>query len=142
MLCRLFLQPYKGKALRLVLATTSILLLSANAAAAQKNCTKGIPCGNSCISASKVCRIGAAPAAPASSSVPASTARSLSAPAAAATDSAVTVASSWVASFADGVYFLAGCPAAQDLAPPNRRYFQTHQEAEDAGYRRSRTPGC
>ena len=25
---------------------------------AQKNCTKGIPCGNTCISASKVCRVG------------------------------------------------------------------------------------
>lgn len=37
-------------------------------AEAQKNCKKGIPCGNSCISAKKVCRIGSS-----TSSVPSST---------------------------------------------------------------------
>ncbi len=30
--------------------------------AAQKKCTKGIPCGNTCISAKKTCRIGSSPA--------------------------------------------------------------------------------
>jgi hypothetical protein len=34
------------------------LLLLASSLEAQKNCTKGIPCGNTCISASKVCRVG------------------------------------------------------------------------------------
>ena len=44
----------------LTLALTFLfsITLFANDAEAQKNCKKGIPCGNSCISASKVCRIG------------------------------------------------------------------------------------
>lgn len=38
--------------------------------------------------------------------------------------------------------FKASCPAAQDLAPPNRRYFRAIEDAEGAGFRRSRTPSC
>ena len=34
------------------------LLLAAAPAVAQKNCTKGIPCGKTCISATKTCRVG------------------------------------------------------------------------------------
>jgi hypothetical protein len=46
-----------------MLKTFSLLVLSALAltpsvSVAQPDCKKGIPCGNSCISASKVCRIG------------------------------------------------------------------------------------
>ena len=40
------------------LLTLVLGLLLAVPAEAQKNCTKGIPCGNTCISASKVCRVG------------------------------------------------------------------------------------
>jgi hypothetical protein len=118
---------------------------------AQQNCRKGIPCGNTCISASKVCRIGsgsarsvadpvtpapARPAAPSSSLAPAD-----------ATEQGTNPTSSageypWVASFADGIYFRAGCSAAQDLAPPNRRYFGSEAAARDAGYRRTRVAGC
>lgn len=36
-----------------------MLLVSVNNLEAQKRCTKGIPCGNSCIAANKTCRIGA-----------------------------------------------------------------------------------
>jgi deoxyribonuclease-1 len=35
-----------------------LLVILPGAAAAQKKCSKGIPCGNTCISASKVCGIG------------------------------------------------------------------------------------
>jgi hypothetical protein len=35
------------------------LLIVSGSAEAQKNCTKGIPCGNTCISADKVCHVGA-----------------------------------------------------------------------------------
>lgn len=34
------------------------------AALEAQNCRKGIPCGNTCISASKICRVGRAPSAP------------------------------------------------------------------------------
>ena len=34
------------------------LLLFVSPLAAQKNCTKGIPCGNTCIAANKTCRVG------------------------------------------------------------------------------------
>jgi len=53
------------------------LLLLASAASAQRRCVKGIPCGGSCISASKTCRIGTgsatseSPARPTSSGSPA-----------------------------------------------------------------------
>lgn len=36
-----------------------LLALVAGPADAQKNCTKGIPCGNTCIASNKTCRIGA-----------------------------------------------------------------------------------
>jgi hypothetical protein len=48
----------------------------------------------------------------------------------------------WIASHADGVYFRAGCSAAMDRAPSNRRYFDTEDLGTGAGYRRSRVPGC
>jgi hypothetical protein len=121
-----------------------LALTFAPLAAAQKNCKKGIPCGNSCISATKVCRIGSAPSTPEpmpATSAEASTARSFAAQISAG-DSAPATEFPWIGSFADGVYFQATCPAALDLAPTNRRYFRTHQDAEGAGYRRSRTTGC
>jgi hypothetical protein len=46
----------------------ALSLLALSSAAAQKHCTKGIPCGNSCISASNVCHIGTSP--PAASAPP------------------------------------------------------------------------
>jgi Metal binding domain of Ada len=128
-----------------ILCLLSVVLVAP--LAAQKNCKKGIPCGNSCISADKVCRIGAPTATPrpvATPESPTSPARSLVAPATAdsGNPAATTAEYPWVASFADGVYFRADCPAAQDLAPANRRFFRTHQDAEAVGFRRSRTPDC
>jgi hypothetical protein len=35
------------------------LLIVSGSAEAQKNCTKGIPCGNTCIGTDKVCHVGA-----------------------------------------------------------------------------------
>lgn len=111
----------------------SLLLALALAAAAtapvdaQKNCTKGIPCGNTCIAANKVCRVGGGTAT--GTVAP----RPLTAPAA---------VGSVVGSKADKVYFLEGCSAALDLAASNRRRFADAEDAERAGYRRSRVEGC
>jgi hypothetical protein len=118
-------------------------------AEAQRNCSKGKPCGNSCISRDKVCRIES-PAntpAPAPETVRSSTvepSQNLLSPAQTEDLPPAATASEypWVASFADGIYFKATCPAAQDLAPSNRRYIRSIQDAESAGFRRSRTPSC
>ncbi len=115
---------------------------------AQRNCTKGIPCGNSCISRDKVCRIGTSAREPVTSRpapVPEdSTTRNFASPTQPAEITPASTASEypWVGSFADGIYFKATCPPAQDLAPVNRRYFRRVADAENAGFRRSRTPGC
>ena len=117
------------------------------AAEAQRNCTKGKPCGNSCISRDKVCRIGAplseSAASPQSEKSSAPAARTLTAGTSAEGGPAATATEfPWVGSFADGVYFKATCLPARDLAPANRRYFRSIQDAEGADFRRSRTPGC
>lgn len=53
--------------MRRVLAVVALLLLP-SIALAQKNCKKGIPCGGTCISADKVCRVGTPPNSPPASS--------------------------------------------------------------------------
>ena len=138
-----------------VFGMVAILTAGAQPAEAQRNCRKGIPCGNTCISASKVCRIGSGsarataerPNPPAArSNPPASLAPSAQTPTQRSTEAVkpaeATVEYPWVGSFADGVYFRASCVAAQDLAPPNRRYFASEAAAQNGGFRRSRVPGC
>lgn len=49
--------PPSGGIMRIALSVL-VIALFATSAEAQKRCVKGIPCGNSCISASKTCRIG------------------------------------------------------------------------------------
>lgn len=56
------------------LLAAAIVLLP-HALPAQRNCTKGKPCGNTCIAQNRVCRIGSSPATPAPST--GSTARGL-----------------------------------------------------------------
>ncbi len=115
--------------MRTVLLLATIAAFAAAPAAAQKNCKKGIPCGNTCISADKVCRIGG------SSSTGSVAPQPLAAP-------APPAAGAFVGSKADKVYFIEGCSAALDLASGNRRRFMSAEEARRAGYRRSRVEGC
>lgn len=125
------------------------ILAAVPSALQAQNCKKGKPCGRSCIAQDKVCRIGAPTPPPASRPV----AKPDTASSGAATrlgiaaiglpdSSAVHPDSTWVASFADAVYFRTGCVASKDLAPANRRYFRSEDAAKAAGYRRSQTPGC
>jgi len=93
---------------------------------AQRNCRKGIPCGNSCISASKVCRIDGGAAAAATSLTPL----------------APNGEAKWVASSRGQKYYLSTCSAARRLSPANRIYFKTEETAREAGYTRSATRGC
>jgi hypothetical protein len=132
-------------------ARYAIVVLAAVLAAAMpasldaQNCRKGIPCGNTCISASKVCHVGQGTARSVSDDSP----EPVNPAAAPLTPSSVTTTGTstptkyhWIGSFADGIYFQATCVAVQDLAPPNRRYFASELIAQDAGYRRSQVPGC
>lgn len=51
--------PYNGRgSMSRLLTLVFVLACLPSALAAQKNCKKGIPCGNSCIAADKVCRVG------------------------------------------------------------------------------------
>ena len=98
---------------------------------AQKNCKKGIPCGNSCIAANKTCRIGATPA-----------------PSSADTKRVVqgSVGNSgdgdWIASSRGTTYYKAGCSGANKLSAANVIRFKSEDEAQKAGYHRSATKGC
>lgn len=116
-----------GATHRALLTCAGLLLLLAAPATAQRNCKKGKPCGNTCIAVDKVCRV----AAPAPLATPAPSA-----------DPMPYRGGPFVGSIADQVYFLEGCSAAQDLAPTNRLKFLTAPDADRAGYRRSRVPGC
>lgn len=129
--------------------------------ASAQRCVKGIPCGNTCISASKTCRVGSGTATKAGTTQPApetpkkadtstltqkqiddSVARLLYGRPHSLATTASTGDTLFVGSRMDGVFFLRTCLAAQDLAVENRRYFKTEKEALDAKYRRSRVPGC
>lgn len=205
----------------LVVISFALIVSAPSELHTQRRCTKGIPCGNSCIAANKTCRIGAPPARP----VPIEPVRAAPTPPPkpASTEPAVNAASTalggaaaaqvqgalavpgvpgyvaldsiellevqsarlraleraraagqggvpgalpahqagaslseerataqragagngpWVASRRGAVYYRAGCRGANSLAVQNRIYFQTEQEAQAAGYRRSTASGC
>jgi hypothetical protein len=110
-------------ALTLLLGTA---LMSSPSLEAQKNCRKGIPCGNTCISATKVCRIGGGSATAETSVTPL----------------APNSEARWVASSRGQKYYLSTCSAARRLSPANRIYFKTEEDAQEAGYTKSATRGC
>lgn len=106
---------------------------------AQPNCKKGIPCGNSCIAATKTCRIGTTPpASPAPQ--PASQVRTLLDQAPRPFDPIGD--SAWVASVDGNVYYKADCPTAMKLHPDERHYFRSEAEARLLRYVRSKAKGC
>jgi len=117
---------------RSLLALVGIALFITTNAEGQKRCTKGIPCGNTCIAATKVCRSG-----------PSS--RPTTSPGAARSDSTVNAPTNnmaWVASSRGHTYYQRGCSTANRLSPANLIYFRTEEEAQRAGYRRSTSRGC
>jgi hypothetical protein len=106
---------------------------------AQPNCKTGKPCGNSCISRDKTCRIGTSTPAP--SAAPAGQA----APLASAFSAPVRdVNSPWVA-FRDGsIYYrnVMGCEAARVPVKADRVYFKSEEDARRAGLTASTEAGC
>lgn len=99
-----------------------------NSADGQKNCKKGKPCGNSCISKDKVCRVGTS-SAPSQSS-------------AQAAQGGMPAGMEFVASSRGTTYYWRGCNGWKGLAAANRIYFKTAEEAQTAGYLPSVQKGC
>ncbi len=120
--------------MRLAIRLLLLALVSAGipvSAHAQKNCKKGIPCGNSCIAANKTCRIGTTPA-----PSKADTMRVV--------EGSIRTARTgdWIASSRGTTYYKAGCSGANKLSPANKIHFKSEDEARKAGYHRSATRGC
>lgn len=112
--------------------------LAASSADAQRRCTKGIPCGNSCIAANKVCRVGTSPAPREPAAAP-SRMDALLGQSASARDSALF---DWVGSVDGQIYYRAPCVMVTKLVPQERVYFRQESDALARGYRRSRVSGC
>jgi len=112
---------------RTLFTLLGLFLIALSNAEGQKNCRKGIPCGNTCIAANKVCHVGTPANPPAASP----------APAVAQNDSIP-----WVASSQGHTYYRRGCSTANRLSSANLVYFRTEEEAQQAGYRRSTSRGC
>lgn len=120
----------------------SALILGAGAAMAavapaaleaQKVCTKGKPCGNTCIAANKTCRVGTGTAT-----------QGNRAPAAAPATRSVQVPEGmqYAASTRGSTYYYVGCSGWRSLSPSNLRWFETREDAEKAGLRPSAQAGC
>lgn len=129
--------------MRLLVVILLALLLPIATADGQRNCTKGKPCGNTCIARNKTCRVGTPSSAPSTGATPSPSAPS-SSPARTVMPSAslADTLGLFVASSRGQVYYLRTCSAAQRLAAQNRVYFKSEEEAEAAGYRRSTSRGC
>lgn len=125
----------------IALVVLGAVLLAPTRLEAQKNCQKGIPCGNSCISAAKTCRIGTPTTQPVPRDDPPASQPDYVEPTTATP--AIPVAATahqWVGQPHGRTYYLASCQAAKELPEPI--YFSTTADAERLGYRRSRVPTC
>lgn len=98
-----------------------LLLVSSASAEAQKNGRKGIPRGNTCISATKTCRVGAPSRRP-----------SVSATAPAQQGEAHASKGAWVGSSRGSTNYQAGCSGARKLLTHNLIYFRSEKEARQA----------
>lgn len=125
-------------------ALVALLAVAPDVAGAQRRCTKGIPCGNSCISASKTCRIGSEPAPqPSSRPRPLSEAERQALLARALGDTAPGLQyGPWVGSVDGTIYYATSCRTAWKLSEEERVYFGSEQEAIARGYKRSRAKTC
>lgn len=98
------------------------LLISPAVAHAQKVCSKGVACGDSCISATKTCHIAT--------------------PAKTTSVTTVTTEGDWVASARGHTYYRSGCAGAKKLNVSNLVHFKTEADAKKAGLKRSAQKGC
>lgn len=114
---------------------------------AQRSCKTGCPCGNSCISCSKTCRIGTTrpstptrtPPAPATSEP--SKAFALM-PLAAVPAIALDTATGWVGSGLNRLYFKRSCALAPLLVPSDRLLADDTTFFASQGWKRLLATGC
>jgi micrococcal nuclease len=120
--------------MKLILMVLALLFAVDAPLEAQRNCTRGKPCGNTCIARDRTCRVGTGTARPApttrSTPPPASDAATLSADA------------QFVASSRGRVYYPRGCSAWRSLSRTNLIGFRTEEEARAAGYTRTTSSSC
>jgi hypothetical protein len=104
-------------------------------AGAQPNCRKGIPCGNSCIAANKVCRIGPGSARDAAPNVsPDGAAQPLGFASVSALADRSNPRLPWVVRASGGPYYRNGCAGAARVPPAQRLYFRTEDEVRRIGF--------
>jgi endonuclease YncB( thermonuclease family) len=99
-------------------------------------CTKGKPCGNTCIAQNRTCRVGPG------TTRAAGTATTPATPAAPPPQTAVPEGALFVASTRGTTYYFVGCSGWRGLAQANLRWFRSREEAVAAGLRRSTQSGC
>ena len=107
---------------------------------AAPQCSKGIPCGSTCISADKECHIGS----PSTEKTDTTTRNPGGIDTTARNDTAkpVRTLGRWVARAGAAFYFDTACAAWRAINASDRVYFLTEERAKKAGYVRSRLPGC
>ena len=116
--------------------------LVAASLAAQPHCRKGIPCGNSCISASKTCRIGSPSQRPPATPAPKPVERAAPAAAAllAAPEAAPATADTlrpWVVSVTGATYYASACSGATSIPADSRMFYRAEENLKRLGMSRA-----
>jgi len=124
-----------------VLLAILATVVCSEVAAAQRNCKKGIPCGNSCIAANRTCRAGpppkATPPAEPTKPTPSPAAQPLiaaPAPATSAVNADTTLP--WVASATGATYYASACSGATRVVA-GRLYFRSEENLKRLGMSRA-----
>jgi len=120
-----------------ILVPLLALIASSTTADAQRRCTKGIPCGNSCIAANKTCRIGPPtdrpPATKEKEASPSTLAAPVTPPPPVNSDSRLP----WVGDTHFNVYYANGCTGGERVASWYKTYSKTEGELRKRGFRRA-----
>lgn len=120
----------------LVTAGIAIACTAGNAVAA--NCKKGQPCGNSCISWNKVCRIGASAPAYNAGSRPAG----LMASPSSGSNQRRNAPAVWIGLKANMRFYRPDCAFVREFSSDQRAYFDNEANARAAGYQLAGNDGC
>jgi hypothetical protein len=138
----LYLSRRTGKMRLSPLISALAMAAITSTAEAQRQCKKGIPCGGTCISATKTCHIGVQKPTESDTTLhragaPAEDQRSL-------IDRVVGRGPRTFVGSVDGdIYYLSSCVTAiQKLTEDERVYFASEEEARAKGYKRSKANSC
>jgi hypothetical protein len=107
---------------------------------AQRNCTKGKPCGRSCIARDKVCRVGNAPSVPTATAAPSSSEGTAGVISSGGSRDSATW--EWVGSTTSKYFYRNTTECAAPISQRARRYFRSEETAVTAGSQKSSTRAC